>query len=133
MEPEVNVFDVDSLRRAIAAGAPVRYIFFWGHRAASGAVTDACLSQWWPCRFNIDNQIYSSAEQFMMWSKARLFADAGTAEAIMASPDPAVAKRLGRSVRQFDSARWLATRFDIVVRGNKLRRTLFRRAGKLCS
>jgi hypothetical protein len=42
--------DVGSLQRAAAAGHNLRYRFFWGHHPrADGALSDACLSQWWSC------------------------------------------------------------------------------------
>jgi ribA/ribD-fused uncharacterized protein len=106
--------DVDALRHAIAAGRTFGYRMFWGHRAEP----DGVLSQWWPCRFTVDGQTYATAEQYMMVGKARLFGDADAAAAILAEPDPAACKRLGRKVRGFDEARWAAARFELVVEGN---------------
>lgn len=54
----------------------------------------------------------------MMWSKARLFGDTGTAEQILAAGSPAKAKALGRQVKRFDDAVWQRERFGIVVAGS---------------
>ena len=42
----------------------------------------------------------------MMAEKARLFKDHRAVELIMSSPDPSTHKRIGRGVRNFDSAAW---------------------------
>ncbi len=51
------------------------FVFFWGHTARADKQTKACLSQWWPCSFEVDGVYYNCAEQFMMAEKARLFGD----------------------------------------------------------
>ena len=111
--------DIDSLRHRVAAGEHFDYRFFWGHEPRpDGAVSNSCLSQWWRCRFEIDGQVYDSAEQLMMAEKARLFEDPGSRAQILATDDPARAKAIGRKVRGFDDARWIPQRFDLVTRGN---------------
>jgi ribA/ribD-fused uncharacterized protein len=105
---------LESLRRAIGAGARFRYHFFYGHRREP----DGVLSQWWPCAFAVDGQAYATAEQFMMAGKARLFGDDEALARILAEPDPAACKRLGRGVRGFDHDVWASARFDLVVAGN---------------
>jgi ribA/ribD-fused uncharacterized protein len=111
--------DVDELRARVAGGARFAYRHFWGHRARpDGVLTDSVYSQWWPCRFEVDGQAFSSAEQFMMAGKARLFGDEETRAKILAVPDPGKVKALGRQVRGFDEAPWAAARFDLVTRGN---------------
>ncbi|HEU5058197.1 MAG TPA: NADAR family protein [Kofleriaceae bacterium] len=106
--------DLDSLRRAIAGGRSFRYHLFYGHRREP----DGVFSQWWPCAFEVDGQRYATAEQFTMAGKARLFGDERALFAILAEPDPAACKRLGRRVRGFDDAAWARARFDLVVAGN---------------
>jgi hypothetical protein len=40
---------VADLAAHTAAGRPVEYLFFWGHRPhPSGQLGPSCLSQWWP-------------------------------------------------------------------------------------
>ena len=113
------ILDLETLRRAAAAGDTLVYRLFWGHRARKdGQLGDACFSQWWRCRFIVNEQMYSSAEHFMMAAKARLFGDETTRTAILAAADPGAAKSLGRKVRGFEPTVWDAARFDIVTAGN---------------
>jgi ribA/ribD-fused uncharacterized protein len=113
------LLDVDAVQRALQAGARLDYRFFWGHRPRrDGALSDACFSQWWPARFTVDGQDYLHAEQFMMAHKAQLFGDDEMRARILATPEPAAVKALGREVRGFDEAAWSAARFDLVTRGN---------------
>ena len=55
----------------------------------------------------------------MMAEKARLFGDAEREAAILAAAHPEQAKALGRQVRGFDHATWLAHRDRIVEVGNR--------------
>jgi ribA/ribD-fused uncharacterized protein len=104
---------------AVATGEPVDWLLFWGHTPPrDGGVGKSCLSQWWPGRFELDGEVYPTAEHWMMVGKARLFGDEAAAGAILATDDPAEAKRLGRTVRGYDEAAWRAARYDLVVRGN---------------
>jgi ribA/ribD-fused uncharacterized protein len=111
--------NVWNLRRAVADGSTFRYRFFWGHTPRpDGLLSDAVFSQFWRCRFEVDGQIYSSAEQFMMAEKARTFGDGETRRAILSTHEPPECKALGRKVRPFDPKVWDETRIDVVVRGN---------------
>jgi ribA/ribD-fused uncharacterized protein len=102
-----------------AAGNPVEYLFFWGHRPhPSGRLGPSCLSQWWPAPFTVDGVGYRSAEHWMMAEKARLFGDEPSAAAIIAAESPKEAKALGPAERGFDGDRWEAAAFDVVVRGS---------------
>src|SRR5262245_22687560 len=110
---------VEELIRACAAGADPRYLFFWGHRPRPGGkLGPSCLSQWWPAHFQADGKKFSSAEQYMMWCKARLFGDERTASKIIQARTPAQAKALGREVNGFDEAAWAAHRWNIAVAGS---------------
>lgn len=110
---------IDELRVLYASGDRVKYLFFWGHRAQrDGSLGPGCLSQWWPAPFVLDGVRYASAEHYMMAGKARLFGDDSTAAKILAAPEPAAAKALGRQIRSFDENTWKAHRFDLVVAAN---------------
>ncbi|MCK9878451.1 NADAR family protein [Frankia sp. Ag45/Mut15] len=110
---------VADLIQAEFDGVALPFRFFWGHRpTAGGGVGASCLSQWFASAFTVDGQRYATAEHFMMAGKARLFGDDETAEAILAAPDPARAKALGRRVRGFDEATWERHRYGIVAAGN---------------
>jgi len=103
---------------AIERGQRVKFLFFWGHRPQpDGTAGAGCLSQWWPARFTVDGVEFASAAHFMMWRKAMLFGDHGTAARILAATHPHQAKSLGREVRGFDQATWERDRFEIVVAG----------------
>ena len=54
----------------------------------------------------------------MMAKKARVFKDHRAIELIMSSPDPNTHKRIGRSVRNFDSAVWDREKQNAVLSGN---------------
>ncbi|WP_306359339.1 NADAR family protein [Nocardia sp. CC227C] len=111
--------DRAQLVAAMTDGATPEFLFFWGHTRTPGQqVGRWVLSQWWPVEFTADGVIYRSAEHFMMAEKARLFGDDDMRARVLASETPADAKRLGRAVRGFDNATWLARRYDIVVRGS---------------
>lgn len=111
--------ELGALRQAVTSGRTFEYRFFWGHTPRpDGKLSNACLSQWWPCSFTIDGTRYTTAEQWMMACKARLFEDHDVLAKILVTHDPAAVKKLGREVRNFDGARWDAVRFDRVTEGN---------------
>lgn len=53
-------------------------LYFWSQEKKDGF-----LSQWYPCSFTYDGIEFSSAEQWMMWSKARLFKEEKKAKEIL--------------------------------------------------
>ena len=77
------------------------------------------FSQWHPTPFELDGERFVTAEQAMMVAKARLFGDAKAAVAIMATDDPAVQKRRGQEVRNFEQPIWDLHRLDIVHTANR--------------
>ena len=80
-------------------------LLFYGHRVTK-TVTETCLSQWYPCQFEVDGVTYTSAEQYMMAEKARLFGDEEIRTEILSISDPRTCKALGRKVKNFDKAVW---------------------------
>ena len=54
----------------------------------------------------------------MMAQKARLFGDEAAFERIVGAESPGHAKALGRQIRSFDEATWVAHRLEIVAAGN---------------
>lgn len=111
--------DVASLKALVATGRRVRFLHFWGHQPqADGSLGAGCLSQWWPSPFTVDGVTYATAEHWMMAGKARMFGDAEAEKRAVAAKHPKTAKAVGRQVRDFDEATWLAGRFELVVAGN---------------
>jgi ribA/ribD-fused uncharacterized protein len=108
----------DSLLEAIAEGWEPEYLFFWGHTPKRPGLGKHVLSQWWPARFMINGEHFTSTEHYMMAAKARLFGDEETRAEILAATTPAKAKALGRKVRGFDEKVWEENRFEIVVEAN---------------
>ena len=111
-------YDVDSI---IGCGKVLQredFVFFWGHIARAEKQMKACLSQWFPCSFLVNDIYYNCAEQFMMAEKARLFHDEDTLQKIMQAYDPMEQKKLGRRVQGYEDAMWKTCCFDAVVRGN---------------
>jgi ribA/ribD-fused uncharacterized protein len=110
--------DVDALVAAIAEGARPKYLFFWGHTARGDQPGPWVLSQWFPSPFTVEGTDYATTEHWMMAGKAKLFGDDEIHDRVLKARTAGEAKKLGRSVRGFDDARWQAHRFERVVQGN---------------
>ena len=76
------------------------------------------FSQWHMTPFELVGLHFVTAEQWMMFAKARLFGDEERAAAILATDDPAIQKRLGMLVHPFEQDLWDEWKLDIVYRGN---------------
>lgn len=111
-------YNVDSIIRCGKVLHREDFVFFWGHIARAEKQMKACLSQWFPCGFLVDDIYYNCAEQFMMAEKARLFHDENTLQKIMQAYDPMEQKKMGRRVQGYDDTQWKEHCFDAVVRGN---------------
>ena len=59
---------------------------------------------WSPSSFAVDDVPYSCAEQYMMAENTKFLQDHRAVGLIMSSPRPSTRKRIGRGVRNFDSA-----------------------------
>ncbi len=104
---------------ATAAGQAFDYVFFWGHKpSADGATSKSCFSQWWEAAFRVGDEVFPTAEHYMMARKARLFGDEDSARRILAAGSPNDAKSLGRKVKGFSEEVWLQHREEIVFTGN---------------
>ncbi|KND58051.1 hypothetical protein BVER_00316 [Candidatus Burkholderia verschuerenii] len=75
------------------------------------------FSNWHRCRFEVHGVRFTSVEQMMMFSKAKLFDDDAIAQAVLATHLPKEQKALGRKVRGFDLKVWEAKRESIVYVG----------------
>ena len=99
-------------------GNQVKYVFFWGHQKPESGVTKTCFSQWYEAGFTVDGIHYPTAEHYMMTEKARLFGDDDAARQVLQANNPGAAKKVGRTVKNFDESLWLQHRFRIVVEAN---------------
>ena len=79
---------------------------------------DHYLSQWYPCRFIIDDIEFTCTEQWMMYAKAMLFQDLDCANAILATSSAKMQKNLGKKVTNFDDNIWNIHKKEIVFKGN---------------
>ncbi|MFK7925044.1 MAG: NADAR family protein [Bacteroidia bacterium] len=111
------------LESELAQDKRIKYLFFWGHRAANdGAVSASCFSQWWEDHtFDEGGISYRTTEHYMMAGKARLFDDEQSLRKIIDARSPAEAKKLGREVKNFEQSVWQANRCEIVIKGNYLK------------
>lgn len=109
----------DWLQEQLQQGKTFNYLYFWGHRTRKdGIVTASCLSQWYPRGFTHEGIRYATAEHWMMAGKARLFKDEDILAKILATENPAVAKKLGRQVKDFDLPTWKENMREIVTMGS---------------
>jgi ribA/ribD-fused uncharacterized protein len=95
------------------------YCFFYGHKEGPYAF----LSNFFISTFFDEDkkQHFWSVEQYMHYHKARLFNDTSVAEAIYHTKSPAVAKKLGRTVKGFEERKWVLFREMIVTNGLRLK------------
>jgi ribA/ribD-fused uncharacterized protein len=107
------------LNQEAEKGMEHEFLFFWGHtQKKEGLIDKSCFSQWFPSPFTVDGVIYPTAEHWMMAKKAEKFNDIEIKQHILESETPAIAKKLGRKVKNFDDEKWSKACFDIVVEGN---------------
>jgi ribA/ribD-fused uncharacterized protein len=112
-------YSINWLKSQIENGFQPEYVFFWGHKQKLAGITDkSCFSQWWPSPFIVDGTTYPTAEHWMMAQKALLFDDQEIFDLIVAANKPAIAKDLGRKVKNFEAEKWNSKAFEFVVEGN---------------
>jgi ribA/ribD-fused uncharacterized protein len=89
-------------------------VFFWGAKQGKHGIDNSCLSNHYIRKFTFEGQTFNSVEQGMMWKKAMLFNDPGTAKKILEEKWPPNQKRLGRQVSGFIARIWDQHKFTIV-------------------
>jgi ribA/ribD-fused uncharacterized protein len=110
--------DLHTLINECESGTKFDYLYFWMHFESGLSITKACLSQWYPSKFVVDNISYATAEHWMMASKAKLFNDQKSFEKIINSTDPKEVKSFGRKVENFNETIWEQECVKIVTKGN---------------
>ncbi|WP_350241957.1 NADAR family protein [Deinococcus sonorensis] len=71
--------------------------------------------------FRDGDELFHTAEQYIMYRKAVLFGDLVTAQRVLAARTPGECKRLGRVVRPYDDAVWCAVRLNVAVDACRLK------------
>lgn len=93
-----------------------KFTFFWQNKST--------FSQWHKSMFMENGQVFTCAEQYMMYHKAMLMGDVKTAQLILdAGYDPRKHKELGRQVTPFNAELWNDNCKEIVYRANYLKFT----------
>ena len=75
------------------------------------------LSNWYPSHFSVDDNKFTSMEQYMMYKKAVIFNDEKIANEILSITDVAEIKRLGRLVSGYNDNIWNGLRQIIIYEG----------------
>lgn len=78
-------------------------LFFWGHTEHGSNVTKACLSNFYPCKFEFNGKTFNFSEQCFMYQKAILFNDFEIAKQVLNETDVRKIKALGRKVKNFNN------------------------------
>lgn len=81
-------------------------LFFWGHTKHGSNVTKACLSNFYPCKFEFNGKTFNFSEQCFMYQKAILFNDFEIAKQVLNETDVRKIKALGRKVKNFNNELW---------------------------
>ncbi len=122
VRPKMNPHDartVEELIQSCHSGDRPKFVFFWGHTAASDSqIGKECFSQWYYSPFTIDGITYPTSEHYMMAQKALLFGDMVSHDKIIKAASPSMVKALGREVLGFNEDIWTKNAYRIVVDGN---------------
>jgi len=81
------------------------------------------FSNFYKAKFKYGNTEFRWVEQFMMFHKAILFKDFDIAKNILEANNPALIKKLGRQVKNYNDKIWISTRYNVVKEGAKLKFT----------
>ena len=81
-------------------------LFFWGHTEHGSNITKACLSNFYPCKFEFNGKTFNFSEQCFMYQKAILFNDFEIAKQVLNETDVRKIKALGRKVKNFNNELW---------------------------
>ena len=103
-------------------------ILFWGVKKGSNHLPDKeCLSQFYYAPFIVpyggDNYRFATNEQFMMCMKSAVFGSSNYFNRIVNCENPALCKRMGRQVPNFDPKIWAMHDKEIVFFANFLKFT----------
>lgn len=77
----------------------------------------SAFSNFYPCKFILDDEIWISSEQFFMAHKAKCFDDYESYKRIRMATTPEEAKKIGRKVKNFDDKIWDLVKYQIMKDG----------------
>ena len=80
------------------------HIYFWG----------SLFSNWANTPFKYKNISFENSEQAYMWEKCMFFGQEGMAEDVLFSKEPRECKSIGRSIPNFDEAKWSEISFQVM-------------------
>ncbi|MBP3732167.1 MAG: NADAR family protein [Bacilli bacterium] len=84
-----------------------KYVFFWASILGNWSkVKDGIIV---PAKYSLNGEEdfkVPTSEHLFMFLKAKFFGDFEVAKAILDTPDPKTAKKLGRAVRGFNEKKW---------------------------
>lgn len=75
------------------------------------------LSNFYPSKFTLFDMTFENVEQYFQYMKAMFFNDVETANKILQTSSPSIAKSLGREVENFDEYEWERTNVQIMYDG----------------
>ncbi len=75
------------------------------------------LSNWYISPFELNGIRFSSAEQFIMYSKCTAFGDADSAKAVLETDDPARQQAIGRKAKGYNGNVWAGMRQMVAYEG----------------
>lgn len=90
------------------------YLFFWSEKTKTGH-----FSNFYPCKFIVNNLEYNCSEQYFMKKKQELFDTDNEilAKKIMNEINPKNIKKYGRSVKNYDDEIWNKYRYKVMLDG----------------
>ena len=75
------------------------------------------LSNFYPAKFTLIDIEFSNVEQYFQYMKAMFFNDVETANKILQTSSPSIAKSLGREIENFDEYEWERKNIQIMYDG----------------
>lgn len=83
------------------------HVAFWGSE----------LSNFYPCKFELDGHVWKSSEQYFMAKKAEFFKDNEAFNKILNTELASEAKKIGREVKNYNDEQWSEVREEIMYDG----------------
>ena len=77
------------------------------------------LSNFYPCKFNLEGETFNSSEQYIQWTKAKYSNDSIAMERIMNCEDSADCKQVSRDITNLDRIGWSKSAESLCYQGIK--------------